>query len=64
MQTQLMIHTPHDWLRLFDEQNVRFVILNLRADGELVQAIRSRREWIVDFEDDETVIFASGRNKL
>jgi hypothetical protein len=62
MQDQLMIHTPDDWLRLFAQEQVQFIILNQRADGELVKAFHSQPEWIVDFEDDQAVIFALRRD--
>jgi hypothetical protein len=47
-----------DRLALFDRQNVRFVILNLLEDNDLVRLLRSRPEWTVDFEDADAVIFA------
>lgn len=62
MQDQLMIHTPDDWLRLFAQEQVQFIVLNRHDDGELVRAIHSQPEWIVDFEDDKAVIFALRRN--
>ena len=47
-----------DWLALFDRQNVRFVILNLLEDNDLVKTLRSQPGWMVDFEDTDAVIFA------
>ena len=47
-----------DWLALFDRQNVRFVILNLLEDSDLVKLLRSQPGWMVDFEDADDVIFA------
>ena len=58
-ESALTIPTPGDWLRLFDEEDVQSIILGLQADAELVEAIRSQPGWIVDFEDDEAVIFTS-----
>ena len=58
MQAQLMIDTPDDWLRLFEKEQVQFIIMNQQADAELLEVIRSHPEWIVDFEDDQAVIFA------
>ena len=46
-----------NWLALFDQQQVRYVVLDRRADSALVEALRRRREWVVDFEDNESVIF-------
>lgn len=62
MQTQLMTHTHREWLRLFDREDIQFIILDLHADADLVTAIRSQPGWLVDFEDDETVIFTLGGN--
>ena len=59
MQTELTIHPAHEWLQLFDEENVQLVILDSQLDSELVQAIRLQPEWNIDFEDDELVIFTS-----
>jgi hypothetical protein len=55
----LTIHPTHEWLQLFDEENVQLVILDSQLDSELVQAIRLQSDWKVDFEDDELVIFTS-----
>ncbi len=55
--TELTICSPHEWLQLFEEENVQLIVLNSQRDDELVQAIRLQPEWNVDFEDDELVIF-------
>ncbi|MBN1875075.1 MAG: hypothetical protein JXA33_12655 [Anaerolineae bacterium] len=55
-------NTIDHWLRLFEKEQVQFIVLNRRDDGELVKAIHSKPEWIVDFEDDQAVIFAMRRN--
>lgn len=57
MQPELTIHPAHEWLQLFDEENVQLVILDAQLDTELTQTIRLQSEWQVDFEDDELVIF-------
>lgn len=57
VQTELVVHPTHEWLQLFDEENVQLVILDSHLDIELIQIIRSQPEWNVDFEDDELVIF-------
>jgi hypothetical protein len=46
-----------DWLALFDQENVRFVVLDRTADSDLIERLRRRRGWIVDFEDRESMIF-------
>ena len=55
-----------DWLMMLDEERIRFVILDLDGDGDLVQAFRARPGWTVDFEDGEAVIFtrATGNEPL
>lgn len=47
-----------DWLALFEQERVRFAILDRRTDSDLVRVLRRRRGWMVDFEDKESVIFA------
>ena len=63
MQTELTIHPTHEWLQLFDEENVQLVILDSHLDTELVEIIRLQPEWSVDFEDDELVIFTSAKRQ-
>jgi hypothetical protein len=46
-----------DWPALFEQENVRFVILDWRTDSDLVRMLRRRQGWMVDFEDKESVIF-------
>lgn len=46
------------WLRRFDQENVQFVVLNLRDDNDLVKTMRRQLGWSVDFEGDGAVIFA------
>ena len=60
-QTELTIHPPENWLQVFEEENVQFVILDPNLDTELVEVIRSQPEWSVDSEDDELVIFTSAK---
>ena len=57
VQTKLAIHPAHEWLQLFDEENVQLLILDAHFDTELIEIIRLEPEWKVDFEDDELVIF-------
>ena len=47
-----------DWLKVFDEYGVRFLVLDPQEDGDLVDLCRSRPGWEVDFEDGEAIIFA------
>ena len=56
-----MLHSPKNWLGLFDEENVQLVILDAQLDFELINTIRSQPDWTVDFEDEELVIFTSAK---
>jgi len=46
------------WLKIFDQHDVKFIALDLRSDGDLVKFVRSQPEWVVDFENGESVLFA------
>ena len=46
-----------DWLALFEQENVQFVILDRRTDRDLVEVLWHQHRWMVDFEDKELVIF-------
>ena len=61
MQVELGICLPHEWLQLFEEENVQLAILDAQLDTELIETIRLQPEWQVDFEDDELVIFTSAK---
>jgi hypothetical protein len=45
-------------LAALDTHGVQFLILNKERDGTLLQLVRSRPGWAVDFEDTESVLFA------
>ena len=47
-----------DWLGVFDEYDVRFLILDRHDDSNVLELFRSRSGWKIDFEDEEAVIFA------
>jgi hypothetical protein len=47
-----------NWLKHLAEQNVQFVVLNLRDDDDLSKILRCQPGWSVDFEADGSVIFA------
>ena len=46
-----------DWPALFERENVRFVILDRCIDSDLIERLRRRCGWIVDFKDKESMIF-------
>jgi hypothetical protein len=45
------------WLSVLDRFGVQFLVLDIRHDGELLQAARLHPEWTVDFEDRDAVLF-------
>ena len=45
------------WLATLDTQDVQFLILDKERDGMLLQLVRSRPGWTVDFEDSESMLF-------
>jgi len=51
-------HTNADWLRVLEEYDVRFAVLDPSRDANWVTLLRRRPEWQVDSEDQEAVIFA------
>lgn len=51
------ISTNRDWLGVLDEYNVEFLVLSLHSDSDLVGFFRSQPGWIIDFEDEESVLF-------
>ena len=46
------------WLRLFDDYDVQYVILDLHADSELQRLLQSQSAWSVDFQDEKVAIYA------
>jgi hypothetical protein len=46
------------WLRVLDAYQVRFLVLNLDAESDMVKYFRSLPGWLVDFEDEVSIIFA------
>ena len=63
MQTECPLNaqflgTNEAWLRVLDAYHVRFVVLNLGAESDMVRYFRSLPGWLVDFEDEESIIFA------
>jgi hypothetical protein len=46
-----------DWLALFEQENVQFVVLDRCTDRDLIERLRRRCDWIADFESKESMIF-------
>jgi len=55
--TQAERQSIEDWPRVFDEYGVQFLILDRHDDNDLLSLFRSQSGWVVDFEDEEAVIF-------
>ncbi len=49
---------PVDWPGVLDEYEVRFLALDIDADGELLQLFQSHPEWTLDTEDGGAVLMA------
>jgi hypothetical protein len=47
-----------NWLRALDAYHVRFLVLNLQSERDMVTHFRSQPGWVIDFEDGESIIFA------
>jgi len=47
-----------NWLRVLDAYRVQFLVLGLHSECDVVEFFRSQPGWEVDFEDEETIIFA------
>ncbi|MDY6874829.1 MAG: hypothetical protein SWK90_01300 [Chloroflexota bacterium] len=56
--TQAEHKSVENWPRVFDELGVQFLVLDRHSDNDLLDLFRSQPGWALDFEDEETVIFA------
>jgi hypothetical protein len=45
------------WLDVLEEHHVRHISLDPQHDKKLIEAIRSRPEWVIEFANDEAVFF-------
>lgn len=50
-----------DWLAVLDTYGVQFLILDRQRDRRFLRLARSKPDWIVDFEDRESVLLARVR---
>lgn len=46
-----------DWIAVFDQYEVQSIVLDPEMDGLLAEVLRACREWVVESEDDEAVVF-------
>ncbi len=47
-----------NWVEVFNEYGVQFLILDRHDDGDLLNLFQSSPGWALDFKDEEAVIFA------
>jgi len=52
------MNVNEDWVGVFDEYGVQFLVLDCHDDSNLLNLFRSQSGWTVDFEDEEAVVFA------
>ena len=45
------------WLDVLEEHNVRYISLDPQHDMKLIEVLRTRSEWIVEFADEEAIFF-------
>jgi hypothetical protein len=46
-----------DWLALFEQEDVQFAVLDRCTDIDLIERLQCRCDWIVDFENEKSMIF-------
>jgi hypothetical protein len=54
----LQAGTAKHWLKALDENGAQYLVLDRCTDTNLINLFRSQSGWKVDFEDEETVLFA------
>ena len=47
-----------NWLAILEAYGVQYLVLDIHRDRDLLQLVRSRPGWTVDFKEGETVLFA------
>jgi len=47
----------HYWLDALEKHHVRYISLDPQHDKKLIDVLRNRSEWIVEFENDEAIFF-------
>ena len=45
------------WLDALEEHNVRYISLDPQHDSKLIEVLRSRPEWVVEFANEEAIFF-------
>jgi len=52
-----------EWLSALEKSGVQFLVLDRHSDSELLERLRSRPGWAVDYEDGEAVIFVPRKER-
>lgn len=52
---------PEPWLASLDTYGVQWLAVDKRRDGALLDLVRSRPGWSIDFEDEESALLACER---
>lgn len=42
---------------MFDRYDVQFLVLDIQSDSTMVQLFQSQPGWVVDYKDEEAMIF-------
>ena len=45
------------WLDMLEAHHVRYISLDPQHDKKLIEVLRSRPEWVVEFADEEAIFF-------
>jgi hypothetical protein len=57
-QTPTTGRKPDQWLAVLDAYAVQFLIVDKQRDRSLLDLIRSRPDWDIDFEDGDAAVFS------
>lgn len=55
--TQTQQPSNGGWQRMFDRYDVQFLVLDIQSDSTMVQLFQSQPGWVVDYKDEEAMIF-------
>lgn len=53
--------TDYAWRALLDAHDVQFIVLDVQLDRGWQQAMKDQPGWMVDVEDEQTVLYARAR---
>jgi len=45
------------WLDLLEDYNVRFMALDPQQDGQFIEQLHTRPDWVVEFANHEAIFF-------